>query len=75
MDFGREGRMEGIDLAGMSAVIEGASHPVLVSGGITTMADLDALAGAGAAGAVLGMALYTGRLDAAAVAKTYGGQA
>ena len=74
-DVDREGRMEGIDLNEMQAVIDGAPHPVMVSGGITSMADLDALAAAGAYGAVLGMALYTGRLDAAAVAKTYGGQA
>jgi phosphoribosylformimino-5-aminoimidazole carboxamide ribotide isomerase len=74
-DVDREGRMQGIDLDEMKAVIEAASHPVMVSGGITSLQDLDALARAGAHAAVLGMALYTGRLDAAAVAQTYGGDA
>jgi phosphoribosylformimino-5-aminoimidazole carboxamide ribotide isomerase len=74
-DVEREGRMQGIDLHEMRAVIDGAPHPVMVSGGITSMYDLDALADAGAYAAVLGMALYTGRLDAQEVARTYGGEA
>ncbi len=72
-DVAREGRMEGIDLPGVRALLDASPHPVQVSGGITTMDDLNALAEAGAAAAVLGMALYTGRLDAEAVARTYGG--
>jgi phosphoribosylformimino-5-aminoimidazole carboxamide ribotide isomerase len=72
-DVAREGRMEGIDVKGVRALIEASTHPVLVSGGITSLEDLSTLAEAGAAGAVLGMALYTGRLDAEAVARTYGG--
>lgn len=72
-DVAREGRMQGIDLAAVRTVIDDAPHPVLVSGGITTMDDLRALADAGAYGCVLGMALYTGRLDPEAVAKLYGG--
>jgi phosphoribosylformimino-5-aminoimidazole carboxamide ribotide isomerase len=74
-DVDREGRMEGIDLSEMKAVIDGAPHPVMVSGGITSMADLEALADAGAYAAVLGMALYTGRIDAVAVAQTWGREA
>ena len=72
-DVDREGRMEGIDLEQMKGVIDAFSHPVQVSGGITTMDDLKALADAGAASCVLGMALYTGKLDAAEVAAKYGG--
>lgn len=71
-DVAREGRMEGIDLAGVRTVLAASAHPVQVSGGITTMDDLAALADAGAAGAVLGMALYTDTLDAEAVAAAYG---
>jgi phosphoribosylformimino-5-aminoimidazole carboxamide ribotide isomerase len=74
-DVDREGRMQGIDIGAVRAVIDGAPHRVYVSGGITSMQDLDALAEAGAYAAVLGMALYTGRLDADAVARTYGGEA
>jgi phosphoribosylformimino-5-aminoimidazole carboxamide ribotide isomerase len=44
---------------------------VYASGGVTTLEDLRALAEAGAYGAVIGMALYTGKLDAAAVAREF----
>ena len=74
-DVEREGRMQGIDLPEMKAVIDASRHPVQVSGGITSMDDLKALADAGAASAVLGMALYTGRLDPVRVADQYGGMA
>lgn len=72
-DVGREGRMEGVDLAAMAAVVAASPHPVWISGGVTTLGDLRDLEAAGAAGAVLGMALYTGALDAAAVAEEFGG--
>lgn len=71
-DVGREGRMEGIDREGTHRIVTGSPHPVQVSGGISSLAELDALAAMGAAGAVLGMALYTGTLDAVRVAGTYG---
>jgi phosphoribosylformimino-5-aminoimidazole carboxamide ribotide isomerase len=74
-DVDREGRMQGIDLNEMSAVIDHAPHKVMVSGGITSVRDLEALADAGAYAAILGMALYTGRLDAEAVARTWGREA
>lgn len=65
-DVGREGRMQGADIAGLTA-LAGPGRRVIASGGITQMDDLRALSAAGMAGAVLGMALYTGVLDAAAV--------
>lgn len=74
-DVEREGRMEGIDLAEVKTVIAASKHPMQVSGGITSMDDLKALADAGASAAVLGMALYTGRLDPEAIARAYGGMA
>jgi phosphoribosylformimino-5-aminoimidazole carboxamide ribotide isomerase len=71
-DVSREGRMQGIDLPGAATVIEESSHPVWISGGITTLDELRALDEAGAAGAVLGMALYTGTLNPAEVAREFG---
>ena len=71
-DVGREGRMEGIDRAGVAAALEASPHPLWISGGVTTLDELDFLAAHGAAGVVLGMALYTGTLDADAVAARYG---
>lgn len=64
-DVGREGRQEGCDAALFRDLAAATRHPVLAAGGVTTRADLDALAGVGVAGAVLGMALYTGRLEPA----------
>jgi phosphoribosylformimino-5-aminoimidazole carboxamide ribotide isomerase len=71
-DVGREGRMEGIDRASTTRVVEASPHPVFISGGVTTLDDLSALEQVGAAGAVLGMALYTGALDADEVARRWG---
>jgi phosphoribosylformimino-5-aminoimidazole carboxamide ribotide isomerase len=65
-DVGREGRQEGIDTARFRAVAGATRHPVFAAGGVTTPADLAALTDAGIAGAVLGMALYSGRIDPAA---------
>ncbi len=62
-DVGREGRLEGIDREGVLHAIAHAPHPLWISGGITTIEELEFLADSGAAGAVLGMALYTGRID------------
>lgn len=72
-DVGREGRMEGIDRAAVDATIRAARLPVWISGGVTTAEELEWLAGTGAAGAVLGMALYTDTLDAETVAARWGG--
>ncbi len=72
-DVGREGRMEGIDMRAMAQVIDASAHPVWISGGVTTLADLESLDRAGAAGAVLGMALYTGALRPTEVADRWGG--
>lgn len=66
-----EGRLSGPDLPLVAATVRRATVPVIASGGIATMDDLRCLAAAGAAGAVIGMALYTGALDARAVAEEF----
>lgn len=55
--------MSGTDLFLMEDVAETAACPVIASGGIATIHELRELADRGVAGAVLGMALYTGALD------------
>lgn len=67
-----EGRMGGTDLPLMSDVSAVAPWPVLASGGIGSMQDLRDLVGCGVAAVVLGLALYTGALDARAVAEEFG---
>jgi phosphoribosylformimino-5-aminoimidazole carboxamide ribotide isomerase len=57
----------------VTAVLAAATHPLWVSGGVTTIDELRFLRDGGAAGAVLGMALYTGVLDADQVAEEFGG--
>ena len=67
----KEGRLQGTDLPLMEDVAEASAIPLLASGGITTIADLRALDERGVAAAVLGMALYTGALDARFVAEEF----
>lgn len=68
----KEGMMEGTDLPLMEDVAEASAWPVFASGGVTTTEDLRALEHRGLAGAVLGMALYTGALDARRTAEEFG---
>ena len=67
----REGRLGGADLPLMEDVAEESSVPVIASGGIASMNDLRSLADRGVAGAVIGMALYTGALDPRLVAEEF----
>jgi phosphoribosylformimino-5-aminoimidazole carboxamide ribotide isomerase len=72
-DVARDGMMQGPDLAGaLRLQQEGAA--VLVSGGIASLADLRRVDESGLAGAIVGRALYEGRVDLAqallAAAKT-----
>jgi phosphoribosylformimino-5-aminoimidazole carboxamide ribotide isomerase len=64
----REGQMQGTDLPLMEDVAEASNFPVYASGGVSSMQDLRALEYRGIAGAVIGMALYTGVLDPTVVA-------
>ncbi len=67
----KEGQLGGVDLPLMQEVARRSRHRLYASGGVTTVDDLRALGAAGAYGAVIGMALYTGTLDAAQVAREF----
>ncbi len=67
-----EGRMEGTDLPLMEDVAEASAWPVFASGGVSTLDDMRTLEHRGLTGAVLGMALYTGALDARRLAEEFG---
>ena len=67
-DVRREGQMIGVDVAKFEMLVRASEHPVLAAGGIRDLSDLQALDAVGVAGAVLGMALYTGAIDAPAAA-------
>jgi phosphoribosylformimino-5-aminoimidazole carboxamide ribotide isomerase len=66
-----EGQLGGTDLTLMGDVAEASNHPVCASGGITTIDDLHALEDRGVASAIIGMALYTGALDARTIAEEF----
>lgn len=68
----REGLMSGPDLPLMEAVTRASSVPVIASGGIASKTDLESLGNRGVASAVIGMALYTGALDARLIAQEFG---
>ena len=68
----KEGQLAGTDLPLMEDVVEASSFPVYASGGVTSMQDLRALEYRGLAGAVIGMALYTGALDPVVIAGEFG---
>jgi phosphoribosylformimino-5-aminoimidazole carboxamide ribotide isomerase len=59
----REGLMQGTDLALFEGITAASHWPVFAAGGIGSLADLRALAERGVAGAIIGMALYTGAID------------
>lgn len=62
----KEGRLQGIDKAVITDLRRNAPRtPLIVSGGITSMEDLQWLKEAGIQGAVLGMSIYAGAIDLA----------
>jgi phosphoribosylformimino-5-aminoimidazole carboxamide ribotide isomerase len=58
-----EGRLQGISTEPIRSLIRLTKRPVIVSGGITTMDDLRTIRELGAHSVVVGMAIYTGRID------------
>ena len=58
----REGLMQGTDMDAILAVRDATSRQLTAAGGITTRREIDELDAAGI-DAVVGMAIYTGRLD------------
>jgi phosphoribosylformimino-5-aminoimidazole carboxamide ribotide isomerase len=61
-DIERDGMMSGPNVAATTLVVAASPWPVIASGGVTTVEDVRALAKAGAAGAIIGRALYDGKL-------------
>ncbi len=67
-DIARDGLLEGLNLEASIALARAIATPVIVSGGLASIADVKALLAPAAnrlAGAIAGRALYDGRLDAA----------
>ena len=65
-DVGRDGMLRGVNLAATLALAAVSPVPVIASGGVAGVADIEALAGqANIEGVITGRALYDGRLDLA----------
>lgn len=65
-DIDRDGVLKGLNLPATLALAEAVSIPVIASGGLASMDDIEALCRPGMAildGAITGRALYDGRLD------------
>lgn len=59
----RDGRLVGPDLELLGRLVGRARGTVIASGGIGSLADLEAVARLGCGGAIVGRAIYEGRLD------------
>ena len=64
-DTARDGTLSHPNFDAVSAVVNGIEYPVMVAGGIATVEDVVRLCDIGAAGAITGMAIYTGSLNLA----------
>jgi phosphoribosylformimino-5-aminoimidazole carboxamide ribotide isomerase len=64
-DIARDGMLAGVNVAQTAALARATSIPVIASGGVAGVGDIVALRGAqaGIAGAILGRALYDGRVE------------
>ena len=64
-DIRRDGTLSGPNLDGLNELVEKVDADVIASGGIASIEDIKAVAAAGAAGTIVGRALYDGRVDLA----------
>jgi phosphoribosylformimino-5-aminoimidazole carboxamide ribotide isomerase len=64
-DIARDGMLTGVNVAATAALARAVRLPVIASGGVAGVEDITALRGAGAGieGAILGRALYDGRIE------------
>ncbi len=57
-----EGHLQGVDRDGIRRLLDATRHPIMASGGVTTLEDVRFLRDAGCHAAILGLALYKGRI-------------
>jgi phosphoribosylformimino-5-aminoimidazole carboxamide ribotide isomerase len=68
----RDGLLGGPDLGLLGSCVQSTDATILASGGIRSLADLEAVRGIGCGGAIVGRALYDGSLDLGAAIATMG---
>ena len=64
-DIARDGMLEGPNLSSLKVIVDASPVPVIASGGVTTIEDIRAIKALGGRieGAIVGKALYDGKLD------------
>ncbi len=62
-DIARDGTLTGPNLEALKHLLAGIKRPIIASGGVSSLADLRALAALGVEGAIVGRALYTGEVQ------------
>ncbi len=62
-DIARDGTLSGPNIDGIGLMADSVNVPVVASGGISGIEDIEALKGTGAAGVIIGKALYTGAIE------------
>ncbi len=70
-DISRDGALAGVNVEATAALAEAVAIPVIASGGVASVGDIERLAGAhdNIEGVIIGRALYDGRIDPAAALK------
>lgn len=62
-DIARDGMMQGANVSAMAEMAAAVPLPVIASGGVTTLDDIERLQEGGLAGCIIGRALYEGQLN------------
>jgi phosphoribosylformimino-5-aminoimidazole carboxamide ribotide isomerase len=70
----RDGRLNGPDLDLLRRLVQARRGRIIASGGIATLEDVLAVQAAGCSGAIIGKALYEGRLDLRQVLRALDGR-
>ena len=71
-DIGRDGMLSGLNLPETLELANRLDTPVIASGGAASLSDLESLRGTPIAGAIVGRALYDGRIDPAVALALFG---
>jgi len=71
-DIAKDGMMDGPNIPALAEMVRAVRLPVIASGGVSNAADIRATAAVGAAGCIVGRALYEGNLTLSAAASAAG---
>ena len=69
-DITKDGMMAGPNLERTKSLVEAVNVPLIAAGGVTKTSDIENLAKVGVAGAIIGRAIYEGKIELAEAVKT-----